>query len=134
MSKSRIFRFATLSMAIVIVAGLFASGWLLAASTNSRSQSRAYEVEVELVTLQPFGFEPAAIQRSKGKFVLLVDDRSGRESSSFQLQRDQGDRLKELKTHRKTSEQFMVVDLPPGKYFLTDVHNPTSTFQITIEP
>ena len=54
------------------------------------------ELEVELITLRPEGFEPSQITRAKGPFVMLVDDRSGKEGSSLKLQRLKGEQLRDI--------------------------------------
>ena len=98
------------------------------------SESVTPKLEVEFITLRTNGFEPAEIVRPKGPFVLLVDDRSGKESSSFSLQRLQGEKLREINTRRTKSEWHDVINLPPGNYLLTDAGNPGSRCQITITP
>src|SRR5215204_5308853 len=66
--------------------------------------------EVELITLRPEGFEPMQIVRPKGPFVLLVDDRTGKEGSALSLQRVKGERLRDLNTNRKKSEWYDLID------------------------
>ena len=126
-----------LLFAIVAGAGLYvrsASRAQTQPSSSASTQTSRSDLEVELVTLRPHGFEPAEIERPKGPFVLFVDDRSGREGSSLTLQRVKGDRLRDLNTNNKKSEGYDVVDLPPGDYVLTDATNSESRFQITIRP
>lgn len=91
-------------------------------------------LEVELVTLRPEGFEPSEITRPKGSFVLLIEDRSGKENSSYQLQRVKGERLRDVNTNRKKSKWYEVVNLPPGDYVLTDTANSDRRCPITILP
>jgi hypothetical protein len=102
--------------------------------TNHVSADETDEVEVELVTLRPEGFEPLEIVRRKGPFVLLIDDRSGNDNSSLQLQRLKGDRLRDLNTSRKKKEWYDLLNLPPGDYVLTDAANAARRCQITIVP
>jgi hypothetical protein len=92
------------------------------------------EVEVELITLRPYGFEPAEITRFKGSFVLFVDDRSGQEHSSLVLQRDKGDRLRAVNLNRKKSEWQGLLELPPGDYVLQDTDNADLRCRLTILP
>jgi hypothetical protein len=98
------------------------------------TQPESGNIEVELITLRAEGFEPLQITRPKGAFVLLVDDRSGREGSALTLQRVKGERLRDLKTNRKKSEWYDLIDLPPGNYVLSDVENPERRCQITLLP
>lgn len=98
------------------------------------TQRESDNPEVELITLRPEGFEPMQIARPKGPFVLVVDDRSGKEGSALSLQRVKGERLRDLSTNRKKSEWYDLVDLPPGDYLLSDTENPERRCQITLLP
>src|SRR5262245_44960465 len=44
-------------------------------------------LQVELITLTPNGYTPSQISRPKGKFLLVVDDRSGLPETSQKLER-----------------------------------------------
>ena len=87
-------------------------------SLRGASTANSEPAEVELITLRPAGFEPTEISRPKGPFVLFVDDRSGKENSSLELRRMNGERLRAIGLQRKKSEWNDVVDLPPGAYVL----------------
>lgn len=99
--------------------------------TIPRSSS---DLEVELITLRPSGCEPAEITRSPGAFVLFVDDRTGRESSTLSLVKTNGDRMKEARTTKKRSEWHDLIDLTPGVYLLVDAANSQTSCRITILP
>jgi len=108
-----------------------------ASTRNSASPSesqRSGTFEAELITVTSYGFEPSRITRPKGPFILLVDDRSGRENSSLRLQRVNGERLRDVNTNRTKSEWNGVIDLPPGDYVLTIAGSPESQCQIRIQP
>ena len=90
-------------------------------------------LEVELITLRANGFEPLRISRPKGPFVLILEDRSGNNSSSFALQRVNGERLRDVPTSRMKYEWHDVMNLAPGDYLLTNT-NSNSNCQITILP
>lgn len=133
-----------LSGLFVLLIGLVAYGRFVNHSTTQRASPAAIVVdqtaqvekdafEVELVTLRPEGFEPLAITRPKGAFVLFIEDRSGKDSS-FQLRRVKGERLKEINTNRGKWNWYDTLDLPPGDYVLTDVANAERRCQITILP
>jgi len=91
------------------------------------------QLEVELVTLRPAGFEPSEITRPKAPFVLFVDDRSGKDTALV-LQRINGERLRTINLNRKKSEWHSMIDLPPGNYVLQDAGNSELRCQITILP
>src|SRR3569832_337501 len=122
----------------VMVVGLVAygkfGGYLTTRTTAHAGviQPESRNLEVELITLRPEGFEPLQITRPKGAFVLLIDDRSGREGSSLSLQRVKGERLRDLNTNRKKSEWYDLIDLPSGDYVLSDAENPERRCQITL--
>ena len=90
--------------------------------------------EVELITLQPGGFEPSELVRYKDSFVLFVDDRSGKENTSLVLQRVNGERLRPINLNRKKSQWHDVVDLAPGTYVLQDASNAELRCEIRILP
>jgi hypothetical protein len=91
-------------------------------------------LEVELITLRPEGFEPSQLTRAKGPFVLLVEDRTGKDGSSLRLQRLKGEDLRALNTNRRKSEWHDLINLPPGDYLLSDAENPERRCQITLLP
>ena len=123
-------------------AGVFAAVALLAttvfltayAHIRSRQTASQTQLEVELVTLRPAGFEPAEIRRAKGPFVLMVDDRSGLEKSSLKLLQQNGAGVRQLKTERGKSDWHEVLDLPPGDYVLVETSHPEWTFRLTVQP
>lgn len=83
-------------------------------------------LETQRITLRPTGFEPAEITRPAGRFLLAINDRSGQHDSGFVLRRSIGDQLREFRlseTPRKR-EWREVVNLPPGRYVLSDTANP----------
>jgi hypothetical protein len=91
-------------------------------------------LEVELLTLRPAGFEPSELTRSKGSFVLFIDDRSGKEHSLLVLQRSKGERVRAVSLNREKSEWHDLIDLSPGDYVLQDASNPDLHCLITIRP
>jgi hypothetical protein len=105
-----------------------------AAALRGRAAGDNSQLEVELITVRPAGFEPAQISRPKGPFVLFIDDRSGIDSSSLVLKRVNNERLRAINLDRKKSDWHDVVDLAPGTYVLQDAANSELRCQITILP
>lgn len=102
--------------------------------TSQAAPDERDNVEVELITLRTYGFEPSEITRPKGSFVLFVEDRSGRKDSTLRLQRLKGDHLRNINTSRMKDEWHDLINLTPGEYILTEGNNPDSRCQITILP
>jgi len=103
-------------------------------NTPASASQRSETLEVELITVESYGFEPSTITRPKGPFILLVDDRTGKDSSSLQLQRVNGERVRDVRTNKTKSEWNSLLDLPPGDYVLTIAGSPDSQCQIKIQP
>ena len=118
------------AVSILAVGALVVTFATFQRSSNSNSEP----TEIELITLRPAGFEPAEITRPKGPFVLFIDDRSGRDTSSLLLQRNNGGQLRAIGLERRKSEWNDVVDLTPGTYILQDANNSELRCQITILP
>lgn len=89
-------------------------------------------VETELVTIQPQGFEPKQITRPVGRFNLLVDNRSGLEDVSLQIDVETGPRLRSVHVNRSQLDWNDVFDLPPGNYTLTEANHSDWVCRITI--
>ena len=115
----------------------------LARSKTSASASRATssapqrqrpiaQMESELITITPHGFEPREITRPKGRFLLMVDNRSGVAATSLQLTREAGARTHEMRVPREAPNWSDVVDLQPGRYLLTETDHPRWACRITI--
>ena len=102
--------------------------------TASQTQQVSDGLEIELITLRPYGFEPNEITRPKGSFVMFVEDRSGKSNSSLELQRVKGELLRAVNTSRMKSDWQDVINLPAGEYVLTDVSQPEAQCRITILP
>ena len=97
----------------------------------AHSQNR---LEAARVTLRPTGFEPEQITRPAGRFLLAVNDRSGKEDVTLLLVQGTGDRLNEVRMRERARkhEWRQVVNLPPGRYELREASNPEHVCQITI--
>jgi len=123
-------------------AGVFAAVALLATTVflttygrqQTSSQTVSDNVEVELVTLRPAGFEPAEITRPKGPFVLMVDDRTGLEKLALTLKKQDGGEVRHLKTDRRKTEWTGLLDLAPGDYLLVATEHAEWTFRVMVHP
>jgi hypothetical protein len=99
-----------------------------------QSQAASPRLEAELVVLGPNGFEPVSVTRPAGQFLLAVDNRSGIGDASLRLDREAGERLREVRVPKATPDWNTVVDLTPGTYVLTEADHPSWSCRITITP
>lgn len=90
-------------------------------------------IEPFIVTLTPTGFEPAELTRSRGAFLLMVDNRSNNPDLLFHLNAENGKREHEQQTRKGGRLDWnKVLDLPPGRYVLTEANHPDWVCKITI--
>ena len=96
-------------------------------------QGQKRRIEPVFVTLKPTGFEPAELTRSRGPFLLMVDNRSNNPDLLFLLDGESGKRehVQQTRTGGKL-DWNKVLDLPPGRYLLTEADHPNWVCQITI--
>ena len=98
-------------------------------ATQGRPHSN---MEAELITVTPNGFEPLEINRPKGSFLLMVQNRSGLPDVAIQLNRKAGPNLRALQLPREQPNWDDVIDLEPGRYVLTEADHPGWSCRITI--
>ena len=105
----------------------------LAVAEGSRLQAEQQTglIESEVISVTRRGFEPTAISRAAGKFILMVDNRSGAELN-FRFSRETGERIHEIKSTQQELDWNDVVDLRPGRYLLTERDHPDWSCSITI--
>lgn len=108
--------------------------WKASSSPVGSSRQPNEKVEVELVTLQRWGFQPKEITRPKGKFFLVIENKSGLiQDLTFSLIEENGARLKDINlsvNRRKGWSDF--VELSPGNYLLTVSEHPEWRCKFTI--
>jgi hypothetical protein len=90
------------------------------------------QMESELITITAHGFEPREIARPQGRFLLMIDNRSGLAATSLRLTREAGSRVREMPVPREEPNWSDVVDLQPGRYVLTEADHPRWSCRITI--
>lgn len=81
------------------------------------------------------GFEPAQFTRRAGKFLLTADDRRGDKSQALKLKlsRDGGEQLRDIEVPTGVVDWAEELDLPVGRYVLTEVSHPEWSCNIVIE-
>lgn len=100
------------------------------ASTPKR-QNRP-SLESEIITITPTGFEPAGIVRLGGRFILVVDNRSGLREVAFKLASESGSLVREVRMPKEQPDWDQLVELHPGNYVLTEINHPGWSSRITI--
>ena len=98
------------------------------------AKPQAGEVEAELLTVRPYGFEPSQITRPAGQFLLAIDNRSQIGDLSLQVDRVAGARLRQVRLRKGRPDDSNLLDLPPGQYLLTEADHPEWACKITITP
>ena len=104
----------------------------LPASAVPQRARHIADFESELITITPHGFEPQEITRPRGRFLLMIDNRSGLSATSLALTREAGERTHEMRVPREEPNWSDVVNLPPGRYVLTESDHPRWACRITI--
>ncbi len=132
------FRLATVLLILLV------SGILISARRKSSEASMADEpnqepravkqVESELVTITPGGFEPIQITRSQGPFILAIDNRSGLEDVQLYFERETGVRLSVALGRNRKLAWRETVDFPPGQYILRAANDDSWRCLITVMP
>lgn len=133
-------KLALLCVAAFSVAALAASARVLLLPARHEALAAAApdspdeRVEVEVITATPFGFEPAEVTRTRGRFILAVQNNSGAAELSLRLDRVQGERLREVRMETGRQRSHQDLTLPPGEYVLAEAGNPDRSCRITLTP
>ena len=99
--------------------------------TPPLSLAQSGAVEMELLTLQPSGFEPAEITRPAGRFLLAVNNRTGQPELSLELVSNAGRTVRTILISRETNFR-QVLSLPTGSYTLRETSHRNWVCGITI--
>jgi hypothetical protein len=129
-SRIRRLRKAVAISAALIALAVTARAWLAPAIISGIPTPK--RIHGELITIQPFGFEPTAIKRSHQPFFIIVHNRSGLETVRLRLSRLAGSGLKEAHLPKEKLNWSDLIDLPPGEYVLTEADHPDWACRITI--
>lgn len=138
---------ALLRRAILAAVGVIAAAAAVAFAISSRAggsfavprqpshaQPTRGRVEAEVITIRPSGFDPAEITRPRGRFYLVVENRSGTHDLDLRLSREAGLGLAGVRIPRGRLRWRDALDLPPGTYVLTEAGHPGWACRLTITP
>lgn len=126
-----------LVIVIAVAAIVTARGWIgsvISPSVSNNPSSQPGNVEVEIVTVRPWGFEPKEINRRAGPFFLAVDNHSELSDIDVSLNQESGPRLNGVGVTKNKRKWRQKLTLPPGTYVLREANHPEWTCRITIEP
>ena len=87
-------------------------------------------VEGVVFAVRPTGFNPPEVNLAKGRYLFIVQNRSGIRDLTFQLDREAGERLHEV--HDQKLQWKKIFDLNPGTYMLTVAGHPEWRSVITV--
>jgi hypothetical protein len=92
----------------------------ISGSVSQRNFRRDHDMTVEMISVGPEGFAPATLTRPSGRFLLAINNRSGLKELTFQLLREDGMLIQEARLNPKQPNWRSLVNLPPGRYRLTE--------------
>ena len=122
---------------VTITAGVFAAFRVYAERSSAKPEPAAAQgktaenLEAEVITILPTGFEPQELSRPAGRFLLLFDNESGMPNLDLRLERTGHPRITEVRLNRKT-EATKVLNLPAGEYQVTEANHPEWTMNLII--
>lgn len=102
------------------------------AGFSSEAGTPSLQLEAEIITVLPRGFEPTEISRPPGPVVLAIYNRSGLEELQLRLQIEVGPRLVDVRVPKRRLDWRGLVNLLPGRYHLTEANHPAWGCTITV--
>jgi len=123
----------TYSLLLLLPVGLVTSTALVHRTASIRSSVPVESSPVRAATVQdvpqvisllvtPNGFEPQETIAPKGKFLILLQNRTGRRDLTFWLARENQGRVAESKPERR--DWSAQVQLAPGTYVVGETNHP----------
>lgn len=104
------------------------------AATGERVGESASRTEAELLVLRTDGFKPNEITRGPGPFLLALQNHSSEEELSLVLNHENGASMRQVRMAKRQSKLKEILELPPGRYLLTEANHPEWTCTIVIKP
>ena len=83
-----------------------------------------------VIAIRPSGFSPDQIEVTQGRYIVIVQNRSGIRDLTFRLERENGDRLHEVRPQELRWKKTF--DLSPGRYLLSVVARPSWRCVLTV--
>ena len=92
------------------------------------------QMQAELITITPRGFEPSVTRRPAGRVLLAVVNRSERSTVKLRLERENGSVLGRADMPANRRHWRVPVTLPAGRFRLVDANHPNVVCNIEITP
>jgi hypothetical protein len=136
----------TITLTTVVLLGIGGRSWIRSSNASGEAKDlktqvepsqvggQQVQLESELITIGPGGFEPSEISRPTGRFFLAIENRSGLDSVTLRIDRVGGNRLKEAAVSGGQLDWIDVLDLTPGDYIVTEGDHPNWVCHITVTP
>jgi hypothetical protein len=103
-----------------------------AAPVIPQGQVAPTEVKGLVIAIRPTGFVPPTLEVADGRYLFVVQNRSGIRDLTFRLDSEAGERLHEV--HDQKLQWKKEFDLHPGTYVLSVVDHPTWRCLIKVKP
>ena len=131
--RSHHLRFFLLTILLLISATFIWARWP-GLIIPAQGQPPPNQLETEIVTITPAGFEPAEITRAQGRFMLAIDNRSGLDEVDPYVERETVGRVNVALSRKGKLAWRETIDLPPGHYVLRAANDESWRCAITITP
>jgi len=89
------------------------------------------DVQVEVVSILPNGFEREEIVRPAGRFMLLFDNQSRLQPLEFRVAKIHMLQVAQVRLRGKT-ESTKILNLSPGDYQVTEANHPNWFLKLTL--
>ncbi len=123
-----------LLLILLLISGTLIRARWKAPELRSSNPVQSPQLETELVTITPTGFEPVEITRSQGRFMLAIDNRSGLDEVDLYVERETVGRLNVALSRKGKLAWRDTFDFPPGHYVLRAANDQSWRCRIAITP
>ncbi len=120
-----------ITLVLSVRARINQTAWLIV-EPERFSKSSKQRVEGEVIALAATGFDPKQITRSKGPFLLLINNYSRLSPATLLIERDNGAPVRKISLPGNKLTWSDVIDLPPGNYRLRETTHSHWFCQITL--
>ena len=127
------------TLVAVITSVVFAKNHRSNAAWSNRTKSVAAtssvinepsDMQALLFEVRPFGFISSEITVPAGRYVIVLNNRTGRSDLTFRLDRENEGRISASTPNRRDWKQQVI--LRPGNYIISEVNNPSWTCLIRV--